>query len=88
MWDLLPADVGLVDHGSGTCYATAGKKRCERCQRCVSTIYVCRKEIVDSVLKIMINRNLFFYYYTPYATQATAQRKNESRKFGGVGNND
>ena len=24
----------------------------------------------------MINTNLFFYYYTPYATQATAQRCN------------
>ena len=45
-----------------------------RCQRCVSTIHVCRKYIVNSILKIMINRNLFFYYYTPYATQATAQR--------------
>ena len=38
------------------------------------------KYVVDSIFKIMINRIVYFYYYTPYATQATAQRGNsESR---------
>ena len=38
------------------------------------------KYVVDSIFEIMINRIIIYYYYTPYATQATAQRGNsESR---------
>lgn len=36
------------------------------------------KYLLDSILTIMININLYLYYYTPYATLATSQR------FGGV----
>ena len=32
------------------------------------------KYLLDSILNIMINTNLYFYYYTPYATLATSQR--------------
>ena len=33
-----------------------------------------RKYLLDSISNIMINRIIIFYYYTPYATQATRQR--------------
>ena len=33
-----------------------------------------RERVLDSIPNIMINRNLFFTYYTPYATLATLQR--------------
>ena len=32
------------------------------------------KYLLDSILNIMINRIVIFYYYTPYATHATRQR--------------
>jgi len=33
-----------------------------------------RKRVLDSIPNIMINRNVIFTYYTPYATLATLQR--------------
>ena len=33
-----------------------------------------RKRVLDSISNIMINRNMIFTYYSPYATLATLQR--------------
>ena len=48
-----------------------------RCQRCVSTIHVCRKYVVDSIFKIMINRiisSLLLYTLRNVGNGATRQR--------------